>query len=433
VKTGLKLGLLALVALILGVAYFLLARDTAPAKTGFLFTFPASDRLDQIRIVNQRGTVQLAREDGKWVITEPGHYRASQDKARLMESLLLAVPIKRQLDSSASEYGFANPQATVEMTSTTGIRKALAIGNLTASKAQVYLMDKDSGDVFVADLGSVGQFDGSLDAYRDKDIFSVDKNNIVEFSYYEDGEKKLTASRTGEGSWQLTYPYASPARAIEINQFLVALRKWSAAMYPPRTQLDSKALGLDAPRQVLEVTDAKGQKQRLELGAEAGGLRYVRSGSQEDVAGIFAVDVDFSNINPGDLVFYQPLQTTIGQVASIELNGPGVNAKFVLDHGTEQPTISANGKTVPYEDFVSLFVKYIGLAADGFDAEARPGTETLKLTTTYLDGSTAQVALLERDTGSKYMQANGQAGFYLSDEKVGRLLDRLDAALAAGQ
>ena len=69
----------------------------------------------------------------------------------------------------------------------------------------------------------------------------------------------------------------------------------------------------------------------------------------------------------------------------------------------------------------------------GYDAAAKPGEQTLALKTTYLDGQTTQVRLLERDAGSKYIQVNDQASFYLSDEKVGLLLDRLDAALAAGQ
>ncbi len=350
-----------------------------------------------------------------------------------MEDFLLALPVKRELDGPAPEYGLDKPQATVELVTTGGIRKTLLVGNLTASKAQVYLQDKDSGKVFVSDLGSVTQFDGSLDAYREKDIFAVDKNNIVEFSYFEDGEKKVTAQRPAGESWRLAYPYPSPAREIEINEFLVALRKWSAVMYPAREKLDYKAMGLDAPRRALEVMDARGQKQRLEFGNEADGLLYVRSGSQEDVAGLFAVDVDFSNLDPAALVFFQPLQTTIDRVASIEVVTGERTVTFKLDHATDPPGVTANGKAVPYESFVSLFVKYIGLSAEGYDAGPKPGQPTVTLTTTYTDGNTTQVKLLERDAGSRYMETGGQASFYLSEDKVKLLMDRLDAALAQAQ
>ena len=432
-RTGLRLGLLVVIAVVLGGMYFFLSRDTDPTTTGFLYTFPSGDRLEEMRVTNQEGNVRFGRNDGNWTITEPGNYRANQQKARIMEDFLMALPINRQLQGTAPEYGLENPQATIEMTTTSGIRKTLLVGNLTASKAQVYLKDRDSGKVFVSDLGSVTQFDGSLDAYRDKDIFSVDKNNIVEFSYFEDGEKKVTAQRTDGQNWQLTYPYQSPAREIEIDEFLIALRKWSAIMYPAREKLDYKGLGLDHPRQALEVVDAKGQKQRIELGAESEGLKFVRLGSEEDVAGIFSVDVDFSNLDAANLVFFRPLQTTIDRVASIEVAAEDRTVTFELDHTTDPPGVTANGKPVPYESFVSFFVKYIGLSAEGYDAESKPGKETATLTTTYRDGKTSQARLLERDAGSKYIQVNDQASFYLSDEKVGLLLDRLDAAVAAKQ
>ena len=431
-RTGIKLALLALVAAVLGGVYFYLSRDTDPAATGYLYTFPSGDRLQEIAITNQAGSVTFGRnEGGNWTIVNPGHYRASQQKARIMEDFLLALPVKRQLQEAAPEYGFADPQATIEITTTSGINKALRIGNLTASKAQVYLQDRDSGKVFVSDLGSVTQFDGSLDAYRDKNIFAVDKNNIVEFSYFVDGQKQVTAQRPAGQDWQLTYPYQSPAREIEINEFLIGLRKWSAIMYPPAAQVDYKGLGLESPHEALEVVDAKGQRQRIEIGAESDGLKFVRTGSLEDVAGIFAVDVDFSHIAPADLVFYQPLQTTIDKVAAIELTGAERSVTFELDHTANPPAITANGKPVAYEDFVSFFVKYIGLAADGFDPAPKPGPETLKLKTTYVDGKTSEVRLLERDAGSEYLQVGDQTGFYLSKEKVGLLLDRLDRALAS--
>lgn len=432
-KTGLRLGLLTLIAVVLGVAYFALARDTAPATTGFLYTFPRGDRLQEMRIANAQGSVRFAKQDGKWVIVEPGSYRANQQKAALMEDFLLALPVNRELQSDAPEYGLDQPAVTVELTSAGKVHKVLLVGNLTASKAQVYLKDQASGSIFVSDLGSVTQFDGSLDSFRDKNLFSIDKENIVEFSYYVDGQKQVTVRRTQALDWELTYPYASPARKIEISEFLIGLRKWTAIMYPAPDELEGAGLGLGASKQALEVMDASGQTQRLEFGAEADGLKFVRTGSREDVAGIFSVDVDLHHLTPADLVFYQPLQATIDRVARIELASTDQSVTFALDHKTQPPAITADGKPVPYAAFVSFFVKYIALSADGHDAAANPGTAVLTLKTTYVDGQARQVILLERDAGSKYMQVDGEASFYVSDETVTLLLDRLDQALAAEQ
>ena len=424
---------MAVTAAALAGVYWYLSSNEEPSVTGVLYTFPSSDRLVEIQITNPYGSVTFTRIDDKWGITEPGSYRASQKKASVMERLLLNLPIKRVLDSELPEYGFDHPQATIEIASASGIRKVFFIANLTASKAQVYLKDRESGRIFVCDLGTVTQFDGSLDSYREKDIFSVDKSNIVQFSYYVGNEKQVTVERINAQDWQLIFPYQAPARKIDINEFLIKLRKWTAVVYPSGSKVDYQDMGLDHPGHVLEVMDASGETQRLEFGTVAEGMMFVRTGSQEDVAGIFAIDVDFSPLSATHLLFFEPLRTTIDQVARIEIDTTDEDTTFELDHSVQPPRITSNGREIPYEAFVSFFVKYLTLSADGYESATQFGEETLALKTTYLDGQTLQVRLFERDESSHYLQVDERIGFYLSDEKVKLMFDRLNAAIVAAQ
>jgi hypothetical protein len=433
VRNSLWLVVMAMTAAALAGVYWYLSSDQEPSVTGVLYTFPSSDRLVEIHITNPHGSVTFTRVDDKWNITEPGSYRANQKKANVMESLLLNLPIKRVLDSELPEYGFDDPQATIEIFSASGIRKVFFVANLTASKAQVYLKDSESGKVFVCDLGTVTQFDGSLDSYREKDVFSVDKSNIVQFSYFLDGEKQLTVERINGQDWQLVFPYQAPARKIQINEFLIKLRKWTAIAYPSSSEVNYQDMGLDAPGHVLEVMDANGETQRLEFGTVAAGMVFVRTGSQEDVAGIFAIDVDFSPLNATNLLFFAPLHTSIDRVSKIQIISRNGNTIFDLDQSTQPPRITSNSKEIPYEAFVSFFVKYLSLSADGYESVTKPGEETLLFKTTYLDGQTTEVRLLERDADSFYLQVDGQTGFYLSNKKVDMLLDRLNAAIGASR
>ncbi|MGZ9235197.1 MAG: hypothetical protein ACXW4E_06700, partial [Anaerolineales bacterium] len=230
---------------------------------------------------------------------------------------------------------------------------------------------------------------------------------------------------------QLTFPYDAPARKIEINEFLIRLRKWTAAIYPDSNDVNYQEMGLDLPDHVLEVMDANGDTQRLEFGTVAEGMVFVRTGSQEDVAGIFALDVDFSSLSATQLLFFEPLRTSIDKVARIEITSGNEHTFFELDHSVEPPRITSNDREIPYDVFISFFVKYLALSADGFEDDAQAGEETLVLETTYLDGRTARVRLLERDAGSLYLQVDDRMGFYLSNEKVNLLLDRLNAAVNA--
>ena len=99
----------------------------------------------------------------------------------------------------------------------------------------------------------------------------------------------------------------------------------------------------------------------------------------------------------------------------------------------QPPRITSNSEEIPYEAFVSFFVKYLSLSADGYESVTKPGEETLLFKTTYLDGQTTEVRLLERDADSFYLQVGGQTGFYLSNKKVNLLLDRLNAATGAAR
>jgi hypothetical protein len=49
--------------------------------------------------------------------------------------------------------------------------------------------------------------------------------------------------------------------------------------------------------------DANGKPSVWSLESVAAGMMFVRTGSQEDVAGIFAIDVDFSSLTAANLLF----------------------------------------------------------------------------------------------------------------------------------
>jgi hypothetical protein len=93
-------------------------------------------------------------------------------------------------------------------------------------------------------------------------------------------------------------------------------------------------------------------------------------------------------------------------------------------------TVTVEGKEVPAEDFYSFFVKYIGLSANGYDDENKPGEGYLKLKTTFKDGSTQSLILLERTDTSSFMDFQGENGFYLNNDEVEQLLGRWEKLLS---
>jgi hypothetical protein len=231
----------------------------------------------------------------------------------------------------------------------------------------------------------------------------------------------------------LTYPFQANARLIELSEFLVNLRKYAAAKFPDDSNSDQKRMGLVNPAHILELTDANGKSQRLEFGQVEEGLMYVRTGSREDIARIFAADVDFSVLSAEKLMFEAPLRATLDQVVKIEVLTPASQVAIDIDQSTTPPRISTSGQELVLEDFISFFVKYSGLSADGHQVGQPSGDPVLTLKSTYGDGSSQILRLRPRDDSSYFMETNGKTEFFLSKEKVSLLLDRLNQAIHSGK
>ena len=128
------------------------------------------------------------------VAADGSTYRTHSNKMELMIGALKEIPVTRVLDEELPDYGLESPQAVVTCTTSKGNTHSFAIGNETVSHSEVYIRDQRNGKVMITTTGAVAQFTGSLSAYRDKEIFTIDKQNIVTVEYYQNGQHQLTVS-----------------------------------------------------------------------------------------------------------------------------------------------------------------------------------------------------------------------------------------------
>jgi hypothetical protein len=156
---------------------------------------------------------------------------------------------------------------------------------------------------------------------------------------------------------------------------------------------------------------------------------YVRTGSQEDIAKLFTVDIDFSQFTVEKLIFIAPLQEKIQNISKISIVTPEKTSRFELDHSTDPITILVDEKRVSYEDFISLYVKFSNLSADGYELGSHPGDTYLTLTTTKIDGTSTTMSIKYRDDNSFFLDISGNTDFYINKEEIDQLLFRWETAL----
>ena len=420
---------LAALALVLGATYFWVTAREGVEDTGVAFALKSGEEITAVSLKNEFGAFSFTPAEGGWTVEHGGaSYRVNDSKMSLLLSSLQTLQVSRVLDEARPEYGLDAPRASVEISTSAGRRYAFSLGEDTASRSGVYLLDGE-GRVMVGSAGTAAQLTGSLAAYRAKDVFSIDKGHIRALSYYEDGACVVSAENDGVKNWFMTYPYEAPARAIELNELASALRDWTVAGYPENA--DYAAMGLDDSGTWLDVTDADGKTQRFVIGAPADGTTtYVRTGGEEEVVRLYTSDLDFSMMKPDKLVFVAPLKTTTDQISTMTVETADVKYVFDVEQVEGGQRVTCGGREIGESDFASVFFKYIAMNADGrAPGDPLDTAPAAVLTTTFLDGTTAELRLLPRDGETYFMLVDGKTEYWLPHEDLEQLLYRIEKAL----
>lgn len=424
--------ILAALVLLLGGIYFWLETTDDAAVSGLLFRLEEGETVTAITVENEFGSYAFApNEEGDWTVSSDGStFRTHDEKMELVLSSLSSITVSRVLEEELPDYGLQQPRSVVTCTTAKGRTHRFAIGNETVSAAEVYIRDLDDGRIMVTTTGAVAQFTGSLSAYRDKEIFTIDKTAITAIEYYCDGAHQLTVDRF-DGNWKLTYPFEAPARQIVMNEFLSACGKWTAAGFPLEGSTDYAAMGLEDSGTWLDFTDANGETQRLLIGTAQGTGTYVRTGGEEEVAVMYTTDLDLTQFTPDELVFVSPLKATADRLASISVQTAAGTDTFMveqLEGGKQRVTL--NGTEIDSNAFASIFSKYIGMNADGYAPGEAGESVVAVLTSTYVDGTAAQLVLQPRDESTYYMLVDGATDFYMNAGELEELLYRIQSVKA---
>lgn len=422
-KQARKLLLLLVVAVALGGTYLWLSTANNPAQTGVLYRLEGNETVVDIRLQNEYGQFQFVPEDGEWLVMTESRYRANPEKLQLLLSNLSLLPVSRVLEGSLPEYGLEQPVAQVVFTTSTGAENRFSVGAQTASRSGVYIRDDKTGTVMITSTGVVSQLDGSLSAYRAKDVLKIKATSIRHIQYFVDSQPVVTAVNSNFKDWALTFPFAAPARTIPLNELVTGMRSWSVAGYPEGGE--TPEMGLQGPAHTLVLTDADGNTQRLEFGASDGVTTYVRIGEGDEIVKLYTVDLDFSALTPDGLLFIAPLKTAVDETSSVTIQYQNRQAVFQLNHGASPPAVTYNGQPVSYNDFISVFSKYVGLNADGREVSGQPGEAVFTFTTLLTDGTQRTLSLAMRDEASYYMLLDGKAEYYMEADKVEELLYRM--------
>lgn len=420
--------IMSVILLLLAGVYFFMTTGDSPRKTAKVFSFGKNESIVSYQVKNNYGEFALEKEEGAWQIIKPQSYIADQNKIETSISLLTNLPVARILEEETEEYGFQNPSITIEIITDKNQKRVLYIGNKSPSQSQYYVKEEGKKEVYIVDAGYIAPFEGSLSSFRNKELISVDMNQLVSLSYSKEGAKQITIEKQQNGDWQLTFPYKASARKTEIDEFILKLRGLSAVKFPD-ANLSLEAMGIESDSESITLLDSEGNEQTMVFGLETNGQRYVRTGGENDVAMVFSVDTDFSKLNDKALIYEAPLKNTIEEISSIKITSKETALKLQID--TEKEIYRIEGKEISRGDMASILLRYINLFAYSYEPfVGQINSEPDYVFETALkDGSKKTLKLYHRDDTTYYMDYGKGIEFYMEKERVERLEVWLNKAI----
>ncbi len=373
--------------------------DKTPVETATvkLLNLP-EDQIQDIEIKKRTGeTIQLKRNDSKWMIAGAEPVRADPDAVSSMLSTISSLSSDRTVEEKAGSlepYGLAQPAIELNVTDKNKKTAKVLIGDDTPAGTAVYAAIAGDARLFALSSYKKNSFDKSTNDLRDKRLlpFDSDKVSSIELT----AKKQTVAFGRSKDEWQIVKPKPFRADRSQVEELLRSLR--DAKMDLSRSEEEKKtstAFGTGTPFATARVTDVSGtqelqvRKNKDDYYAKSSAVAGVYKLSSGTGTGLDKRLDDFRNKKLFDFGFAEPEKIEIH-------DGP---RSYFLTHGGSDWW--SNGVKMDAETVSALIDKIRDLSANNF-AETRFSAQVLDLTVTSDGGKRVEKVMLAKN-GDKYV------------------------------
>lgn len=407
-KNYLIIILLAVLAIGLGVLYFLLKNGTNPQEqqTASYFTIKTIDTQQIDRVVLQSGefTGEFLKSNGGWIREEEGVFPVKQSAVDNIVSIIAAnlrAFSKVENPAALSEYGLDNPLAALKLYNGESLLLELLVGRKHPSQEKYYMKIAGDDNVYIVSDNYYRYLvlkredfleDVRLPYIEDKLYLreiKVSGEDIAPLHAVYDENNPYDYSSTKSFRWYFTEPFEAPVNAdLSADTWELVIDRYRTVSYENLVAFrpsDYKRYGLDEPYATVYVryTNAAGtsdQEYKLYIGnqndaglyyARVEGVDWVFQMKSDTVDGLIKTDVSgwyYKTIFfPGVNVFEK-----------LVIKTPDKTWEITSKTGSEEETVYImNGKDLP-DDVRSAWVsQFLLLKYKGMTNEEISGAEVL--------------------------------------------------------
>lgn len=370
-------------------------------------------------------SVDLARQNGKWVITAPESYSADQDAASSVASSLSPVTADSVVDDKPvdpGKYGLTSPSLTVTVHEKNGKSPEILFGDDVPAGSLVYARLSSSPKVYAVSSSVKSSFDKSVNDLRDKRLLTFDSNKLTRADLIT-GHSDVEFGKNNQGDWEILKPEPYRADSFQVEELLRKLTDAKMDLSGNTEDAKKAASAFASGQQVatVKVTDASGtqsldvRKNKDDYYAESSVVKGIYKVSSDLGKELEKPLDDFRNKKIFDFGFSDPTKIEVQQ---------GSDVKTLTRSGTDW---KMNGKTMDPGTVQAFIDKLRDLSATklvntGFT------TPELSVAVTSNDGKRSEKASFAKAADSYIAKRENEPALYQLDAKA--VNDMVDASKA---
>jgi len=398
----------------------------ASASTSPKLADIADAQIQSIDLKKRDGaSIDLQRENGKWVITAPESYPADQDAVTSLASSLSPVTADSVVDDQPkdlSKYGLKSPSLTVTVHEKNGKSTQILFGDNVPAGSLVYASVNSGPKVYAVSSSVKSSFDKSANDLRDKRLLTFDTNKLTRLELAS-GKSDIEFGKNNQGDWEILKPQPYRADSFQVEELLRKLTDAKMDLSNDATDASKAASAFASGHSVagVKVTDASGT-QTLDVRKNKDDY-YAKSSA---VKGIYKVSSDlgkevekpldnFRNKKIFDFGFSDPTKIDVQR---------GASSMALARTGTDW---KMNGKTMDPGTVQAFIDKLRDLAATKFVTSGFTSPE-ITITVRSNEGKRVEKAEFAKNADGYIARRENEAALYQLDAKA--VNDMLDASKA---
>jgi hypothetical protein len=405
-------GLLIAVALlaVLGAGVWWSNRKQASAKTDTatkILSIPA-DGVQEVRLKNPQQTIDLKRENGKWLMTQPQALPADNDTTTTLVSALSSLNADTVVDDKATDlapYGLKTPTVDVTVTEKGGKTDDLLIGDETLKGDGSYAKLANDPRVFTIASYVKTNIDKSPNDLRDKRLMTFDSDKLTRVDLQPAGKPEVEFGKNSDG-WQILKPRPLRADGGTVDSLVSNLKdvRMDLSEEPDKAE---KEFAAGTKVATASITDSSGN-QTIEVHKDKDNY-YAKSTA---VAGIYKVSADFGkglDKNLDDFRNKKLYEFGFSDPSKIELK----NATYVKSGDKWM----SGAKTMDNTSVQDLIDKLRDLPSTSFDQKGG-GDEVFAAAVTSNMGKRVERVTITKQGNQYFAKRDGEPGIYGLDAKA---------------